>query len=167
VTVTAPDLSVTAKNGIDYYTAENKAVATGDAVVRQKAQTLRAQKITAWFDKDNKLQRAEADGNVVIVQPKKEGGQDIAQADHGTYDLKSNNALLRGNVKLTQGDNHMQGDTATIDLATGYSSLKNTGNSGRVRAIFTPGGGTPGLTSTVPMIKAKQNFEPAYAVGKN
>ena len=167
VTVTGPDLKVTAKNGIDYYTAENKAVAMGNAEVKQKAQTLRAQKITAWFDKNNKLQRAEANGNVVIVQPGKDGGQDIAQADQGTYDIKNNNALLKGHVKLTQGDNHMQGDTATIDLTTGYSTLKNTNAGGRVRAIFTPGGGTPGLTGTVPMVNAKKEFEPAYAVGKN
>jgi lipopolysaccharide export system protein LptA len=168
VTITAPNMSVIAHEGVDYYAAERKAVAKGKAEVKQADQTLRANSITAWFTEGNKIDRAEARGNVVIVR-KTPQGDDIAQADQGDYSPGKDSAVLRGNVKLTQGDNHMQGDVATINLKTGYSTLKNTGSTGRVRAIFVPGGNSPApnLTATVPMPNAKKEFQPASSsVGK-
>ena len=164
ISITAPEINVTAQSGIDYFAGERKAVATGKAVATQNNQTLKAETITAWFNKDNKLERASANGNMLITQ-KTDKGTDIAQANAGEYNILTQEAVLRGNVRLTQGENHMQGDTATINLKTGVSTLANNPqNGGRVRAIFTPGGTSPmpSVTASVPMIPAKKSPEMPY-----
>jgi len=170
LTLTTPTMTVTAHKTMEYYGAENKAIARGNADVTQPGQKLKADVITAWIDKaTNKLDHAEAVGNVLINHNTPQG-QDIAQADKGLYSAAKNTADLYGNVRLTRGTNHMQGDHATIDLTTGYSTLQNApGGSGRVRAVFTPGDSSaplPGVTTPADaMIPVKKKFEEPYALG--
>lgn len=168
VTLTSPKAVVTSQTGMDYYAKERKAVSKGPAIVTQGEDKLQADTITAWLTEKNELHHAVAVGHVIITQKTKDG-LSIAQSDRGDYDAVKKNAVLTGNVKLTQGDNHMQGDKATIDMVTGYSTLQNNaGSGGRVRAIFSSDGGKsamPGMTNAVPTIKAKENFEQPYAVG--
>lgn len=169
VTLKSPKAVVTSKTGMDYNALEHKAVSKGAAVVTQGADKIQADQLTAWLTDKNELSKAEARGHVLITQKNKDGTT-IAQADRGDYDAVKKTAVLTGNVKLTQGQNHMQGDQATIDLATGYSTLKNDpATGGRVRAIFNSGGNDnfmPGVQSSVPSITPKQNFQQPYAVGK-
>lgn len=174
VTLKSPSGDVTSVNGMDYFAKERKAVSKGAATVTQKTETLKAQSLTAWMNEKNELSRAEAVGNVVITQ-KTEDGTNIAQAQRGTYDAAKQIAVLTGDVKLTQGQNYMQGDKATINLATGYSSLQNNqGTGGRVRAIFTPDSDNgnavsvmPSLNQGMPAITPKKKFEQPYAVGNS
>lgn len=165
VTLTAPGFSVEANDNVQYFMAENKAAATGGVTLTQKEQTLKAQSATAWFDKDNRLLRANADGNVVMTQNTSEGKQ-VAQAQHARYDAVTAKVLLNGDVRLARGDNFMQGAAATVDLNTGYSSLQNDSAGGRVRAVFTPGGGgtapLPQQAIAVPVVPGKKNPEGAY-----
>lgn len=169
VVLKSPKATVTAQNGMDYFATERKAISKGPAVVTQGTDKIQADGMTAWLTEKNELQRAQARGHVLITQKNKDGTS-IAQADSGEYDAVKKTAALTGNVKLTQGDNHMQGDKATIDLATGYSSLQNNAASGgRVRAIFNPNGGDnfmPNVQSAVPAISPKKEFEQPYAVGR-
>ncbi len=166
VKLTAPDTQVLAHGTVQYQVSERKATAAGGVTVTQKQQTLKAQAITAWFDKDNKLTRAVADKNVVMTQQTTQGPQ-VAQAQHADYDAGSGKVTLTGDVKLARGTNYMQGAKASVDLKTGYSSLQNDPARGsRVRAIFTPGGGEPTSLPqqaiAVPMVPGKKNPQEAY-----
>ncbi len=170
ITLNTETISVTAHKGMEYNAATGQATARGNAEVKDGTQNLKAETITAWLDKEsNKLQRATANGNVLITHQGKDG-TDIAQSNSAKYDAVKNIVELIGNVKLTRGTNHMQGDHATVDLTTGTSSLQNNAaTGGRVRAIFTPGDSSaplPNVKSSVPMIESKKQFEQPYAVGR-
>lgn len=141
LSLTAPNMTAKAKDRMEYHAAENKAIAKGHAEVAQPGQKIKADTITAFMDQDKgDLIRANAIGNVFITKQQAKN-VDIAQARQADYDVTKNNVELRGDVKLTRGDNHMQGEHAVIDLETGYSTLKNPAGSGkgRVRAIFNTG----------------------------
>jgi len=170
VTLETPKLSVSSQNGMIYDAANGKATATGNAHVREPTRDVKADTVTAYIAKGtNKLERATAIGNVLITMNGKEG-KDIAQSQRADYDLVKNTITLDGDVRLTRGSNHMQGDHATVDLTTGVSSLQNKPNTGgRVRAIFNSGDSTtplPSVTGSVPMVNSKKEFEQPYAVGK-
>jgi lipopolysaccharide export system protein LptA len=170
VTLTTETITVTSHDGMEYNAADGKAIARGKAEVKDGVQTLKADIITAWMQQGtNKLHRATASGNVLITHQGKDG-TDIAQARNAAYDAVRNTVDLKGDVKLTRGANHMQGDHATVDLTTGTSSLQNNAaTGGRVRAIFTPGDSSsplPNVKSSVPMIESKKQFEQPYAVGR-
>lgn len=175
VTLTAPKATVSAQTGMDYFARERKAVSKGPAVVTQGTDTLKARAITAWLTEQNDLSKATAQGNVIITQKAKDGTSNIAQADRGDYDAVKKTVSLNGNVRLTQGQNHMQGDKATMDLNTGYSALQNNpASGGRVRAVFTPAGDKEGdssaksfiNSSAIPTIAPKKDYQQPYAVGK-
>lgn len=141
VSLTAPKMTATSKERMEYHAKDNKAVLQGNAEVSQPGQKIKAAKITAFFDeKTDQLIRAQAVGSVLITK-QAANGTDIAQSRQADYDVRSNSVELKGDVKLTRGDNHMQGDHAVIDLATGYSTMKNTAGAGkgRVRAVFHTG----------------------------
>lgn len=143
VTLTTPEMKVTSRKTMTYSAKDKKATATGQAEVLQKNQKLKADHITAFFSQDtNKLERAEAQGNVLMTRQNADKTTDIAQSNSAYYNMTTNMVDLKGRVRLTRGENHMQGDHAIIDLATGHSTMKHTPGSknGRVRAIFTVGG---------------------------
>lgn len=149
IRLTAPNMTVTATEKLTYNQQENKASAFGNAVVTTPGRTLKAQQIDAWFmtgakNKDSamgNLQRAAARGNVMIKTDK-----EILQANNADYNAVSQEAVMTGNVKLTQGQNHLQGERAVVNMKTGLSQLfgstsgnVGTSSGGRVRALFFPG----------------------------
>ena len=167
ITLNTPTMTVVSHESMEYNALDSKAVARGTAQVTQPGQNLQADVITAFLEKDsNTLQRVEAVGHVLITRDNKtKNDKDIAQAQRGVYDAVKNTVDLFGDVKMTQGANHMEGDHATVNLTTGYSTLKNApGKGGRVRAIFTSDKAAPALTA-LPMIDAKKNPEQPYALG--
>ena len=170
VTLTTPQSKVTSTDGMTYDSLQGIATATGNAIITEPDKQLKADKVVATLDTvTNKLKHAVATGHVLITHKSKDG-TDIAQSNHATYDLGSDVINLDGNVKLTRGTNHMEGDTASVNLKTGVSNLKNNSTQGgRVRAIFTPGDQSsplPVVTGTVPMVKGKKEFEQPYVVDK-
>jgi lipopolysaccharide export system protein LptA len=170
-TLTTPAASVTSRNGMVYDSANGKAVATGHAVATEPDKKMTADVITAFIDTDtNKLQRAIATGHVIITHTTPDG-VDVSQSQKATYDMGSDIINLDGDVKLTKGTNHMEGDAAVINLKTGISNLKNNSTQGgRVRAIFNTGDQSSPMqtmTGSMPMVKSKKNFEQPYAVDNN
>lgn len=137
VKLVSPDVTMTSSGPVDYFVDERKIVSKGQTTVQQKEQTLQAHSATAWFSAaTNALEKAVADGDVIITK-QTDKGKEVARAEHAVYDAKANNVLLTKNVRLARGDNFMQGERATIDLITGYSTLQNDQQkNGRVRAIF-------------------------------
>lgn len=158
ITLDTPQMNAVAHKTMDYNAAENKATATGNAMVKNPTQQVNGETITAWLEKDtNRLLRAEASGHVVITRKAPDGTADIARSGNAVYDADKNTAHLTGNVKMARGENFMQGDDAVIDMTTGHATLTNkTASTGakpaRVRAIFSTAGNGDKPASGTPVI---------------
>lgn len=119
----------------------------GNVVVIQGTMRLQTDKLVIAYDNTNQassstdqgsIRKIDAYGNVVVVSP-----TETAKGDKGVYDVAGQFITLTGNVILTQGENIIRGNRLVMNLATGKSQIKSnpqTGNGGRVKGIFTPGG---------------------------
>lgn len=148
--VTETDV-VTARDSLEYWTEQRLAVARGDAVATRDRNKVRADMLIALFEEgdggDLEIDRIDADGNVVVTTP-----TDVARGSKGVYDLDSNIATLTGDVRITRGQNQLNGQVAEVNLNTGISRVLSGGPQGgaegRVRGLFVPGqdagGGIPG-----------------------
>ena len=127
---------VTATESMEYFVTERLGVATGDAEMTRGTDNVRADVLRVEFVEDEEgeltVSRATAVGDVVITTP-----EDVAASDEAVYDLVANMATLIGNVRLTRGDNHLNGSRAEVDLETGISRLLAAGE-GPVRALLVP-----------------------------
>lgn len=141
---------ITARDSLEYWEKRNIAVARGNAIAVRGDNRLRADILTAYFvnDKDgkNRVKRVDAYDNVVITTP-----DEVVRSTRGVYNVDTGIAVLTGDVKITRGDNQLNGDSAEVNLNTGVSRLFGKQND-RVRGIFTP--------DDVPAPKANDN-EPA------
>jgi lipopolysaccharide export system protein LptA len=84
------------------------------------------------------VERMDAFGNVVMSS-----NQSIARSDKGVYTVATGLAVLSGSVKITRGENQLNGDTAEVNLNTGISRILSGGATasnpgGRVRGLFAP-----------------------------
>jgi lipopolysaccharide export system protein LptA len=136
---------VTAKDSLEYWQGEMVVVARGDAQVVQpdRGRSVRAETLTGFFreNEDGKvvLYQVEAAGNVRI-----ERGDQVARAAKAVYNLDNEIATLTGGVKITQGQNQLNGDSAEFNLGTGVSRLMGSGTSdGRVQTLIVPGSSPP------------------------
>lgn len=102
--------------GKHLFTAKGKA-----AIIRDKGQ-VKADTILIEFteneDKKLEINLMTAKDNVIITTK-----EETATGDKAVYYPKSNEAVLTGNVKLTKGDNNLQGGEATVNLNTGISRI--------------------------------------------
>lgn len=131
-----PQDTVTARDSLEFWQAQNLAVAKGNAVAKREGQELRADTLTALLEKDKdgkqSISRVSADGHVVIVTK-----EEVVQADKGTYDTVKEKAVMTGHVQITRGKNQLNGDRAEIDMKTGVSRLISTKGS-RVQGLLVP-----------------------------
>jgi lipopolysaccharide export system protein LptA len=122
---------------------------TGGAQVVEEQKRVRADRFVAYFKEEGgkqSLKRVEAHGNVIITTP-----TEIARGNRGDYDSESQVATLSGNVRLTRGDNQLNGDRAEVNMKTGISKLlagesgpasvsrTNPAEGKRVRVLLMPG----------------------------
>ena len=143
-----PTEVITARDSLEYYRERQLAVARGNARVVQtrnnEKNELSGDLITAVFAEapggELKIDRIDAKGSVVLTTPR-----DVVQGSEGTYNVKDNTATISGNVKITRGDNQLNGGSAFVDMNTGISRLAaarpGDGGGGRVRGLFVPGEG--------------------------
>jgi len=136
---------VTAKDSLEYWQDEMVVVARGDAQVVQPdhGRSVRAETLTGFFRENEEgkvvLYQVEAAGNVRI-----ERGEQVARAAKAVYNLDNELATLTGGVKITQGQNQLNGDSAEFNLRTGVSRLMGSGTSdGRVQTLIVPGSSPP------------------------
>jgi lipopolysaccharide export system protein LptA len=127
---------ITARDSLEYWEKRNLAVARGDAVAVRGENRMRADVMTAEFTKDtagkSKVSRVHVYDNVVISSP-----GEIVRGDRGTYNLDTGIAVLTGSVKITRGQNQLNGERAEVDLNTGVSKLFGGGPQG-VRGYLVP-----------------------------
>ncbi len=160
--LTTPTEVVTARDALEYWEQRQVAVARGDAlVVTQDGRRLRGDLLTAYFvpqprdsaseaspapqtsrpgtgsgeaGGQSRLQRIEAFGNVHISTE-----TEIAVGDRGIYNADTGIAVLAGNVRITRGQNQLNGDYAEVNMNTGVSRLLSRPDSdNRVRGLFVP-----------------------------
>lgn len=174
--LTTPNDVLTARDDLEYWSAKHMAVARGDAVVVTKdhrriaadvlvaytsgqdaqppaSQKVAAQKPAATTDDplaaSGKLEKVEAFGHVVISTP-----TDVVTGGRGVYVPETGIALLVDHVRITRGQNQLEGSEAEVNLKSGVSRLiaarKGKAGHGRVNGLLVPNeaqaaaGGIPG-----------------------
>jgi lipopolysaccharide export system protein LptA len=84
------------------------------------------------------IERVDAFGNVLMSSD-----QSIARSEKGVYTVSTGMAVLTGGVKITRGENQLNGEMAEVNLNTGVSRILSgtptaASPGGRVRALFAP-----------------------------
>lgn len=137
--VTAED-EITADRQIEYWEKKRMAVARGNAYAIRGERRLRADVLSAHFrpfEGKTQVYKVEAFDNVYVVLE-----DDTVTADRAIYNVESGIATLTGSVKITRGENQLNGCVAEIDLGSGASTLKGCGGTGkdqgRVRGLIVP-----------------------------
>ena len=149
--IEAPDQTITASESLEYWGVERRAVARGDARAedRQRDVTLNADVIEAILSPDAvtgasgggqsaaktdrpAIEVLRAWGRVTIAT-----ATEIVRGDRGEYDTVDERAVLTGNIRISRGQNQLNGARAVIDLKSGVSRLES-GDGRRVRSIFYP-----------------------------
>ncbi len=161
--LTTPNNVITAKDDLEYRPQKHMAVARGNAIVTTTdskriaadtlvaytADTLAAAATPASGNPaakgpsdplvaSGKLQRVEAFGNVSVRTP-----TDTVTGDRGVYVPDSGMARLGGNVRITRGQNQLNGAEADVNMKTGIATLigQRPGagqNSSRVHGLVVP-----------------------------
>jgi lipopolysaccharide export system protein LptA len=156
--LTTPNDTITAKDDLEYWPQKHMAVARGNAIVTTNdAKRVAADTLVAYTT-DNppppsaspapastaakpsndplaasgKLQRVEAFGNVSIRTP-----TDTVTGDRGVYVPDTGMARLAGNVRITRGQNQLNGAEADVNMKTGIASLVAQ-KTGRVHGLVVP-----------------------------
>lgn len=126
---------ITAKDSLEYWDAKQLAVARGDATVIENENRLVADILTAHIKKaasgKQEVERIDALGGVLISTK-----SEIVRGEEGVYEVPKQIATVCGNVKITRGENQLNGDCAVVDLKTGRSRM--TGGSGKVKGLILP-----------------------------
>jgi lipopolysaccharide export system protein LptA len=154
--LTTPNDVITARDDLEYWPQKRMAVARGNAVVtttdakRVAADTLvayttdsapAAAKATAPpsgkpsgdpLAASGKLQRVEAFGNVSVRTP-----TDTVTGDRAVYVPDTGMARLGGNVRITRGQNQLNGAEADVNMKTGIATLVAQ-KAGRVHGLVVP-----------------------------
>jgi lipopolysaccharide export system protein LptA len=129
---------ITARDSLEYWEKRQLAVARGAAEAvrdkrRVKADVLSAQ-LAEGPGKEMKLRRVDAFGNVDVRTD-----QEVARGDKGVYLVDQGTATLIGGVRITRGQNQLNGEVAEVNLNTGVSRLlSGPQGSSRVRALVVP-----------------------------
>lgn len=132
----ATQLTVTAKQNLEYWEKKNLAVARGGAVAQSGDRKIVADIISAYIEESGKseteLSRVEAIGGVVITTP-----EDSAKGKEAVYDAKTGVATLCGDVEIRRGANVLRGRCAEVNLNTGVSKLL--GGGGGIQGVLPKG----------------------------
>ncbi len=154
--LTTPHDTVTARDSIEYYAGDHKAIARGNAlIVADDGRSIAADVITGYFasqasgasqakpaaqsadtlNESGNLQKVEAVGHVVIKTQ-----TDTATGDSGVYLPPTGQARLGGNVHIIHGPNELAGSDALVNMKTGIATLL-AGPGGQVSGVILPGSG--------------------------
>jgi lipopolysaccharide export system protein LptA len=163
--LTTPTQVLTAHDDLEYWSQRHMAVARGDAVaITNDGRRLEADTLVAYTTEtpangtpataagapiatqvaakpgatqdplasSGKLQKVEAYGHVVVRTV-----TDTVTGDRAVYVPDTGIARVAGRVRITRGQNQLNGSEAEVDLKTGISRLL-AGNTGRVQGLVVP-----------------------------
>lgn len=175
--LTNPQDVLTARDDIEYWPDRHMAVARGDAVViSNDGRRLSADTLVAYFKPSNtpagapqaadakpapattaaatqtdplaassKVERVEAFGHVVVRT-----ATDTVTGDRGVYIPETKIALILDNVRITRGQNQLNGARGVVDMNTGVADL-----------LSAPGARVQGLVVPNSVNNADTNAQPA------
>jgi len=177
--LTTPNDVLTARDDLEYWPQKRMAVARGNAVVvTNDAKRVASDTLVAYMHDDaanppspgakaplpakpaagsagqdplaasGKLERVEAFGKVSIRTP-----TDTVTGDRGVYVPDTGKARLAGNVRITRGQNQLNGQEADVNMKTGVATLL-AAPSGRVRGLVLPNDQSNKSLSQDPLAKA-------------
>lgn len=133
-----PDTDIRADRQLEYWQNKNMAVARGNARSTRDGSTLRADVLAAYFAPDaagnTGVSRLEAFDNVSIVT-----SDETVSSRRAVYDVNTSVAVLTGAVKITRGENQLNGCRAEVNVDSGVSRLSACGpdsGGGRVRGLI-------------------------------
>lgn len=163
-----PNQRITARDSLEYWPQRRMAVARGGAVVvtsdnrRIAADTLVAHFAEApragqqparaatpaptapqrpgglpGMSENSRIERVEAFGAVEIRTP-----EEVVRGDRGTYSPPTGLARLAGTVRITRGENQLNGQEAIVDLRSGVSRLVSAPGQ-RVQGLIVPDQAAP------------------------
>ena len=167
---------ITARDSLEYWSGRRMAVARGDALVvdRQEDRRIRADTLVAYFLEDapgaaagaparppppvrpaaapggreapgaGRIDRIEAFGNVEIRT-----AAEVVRGDRGVYSPATCMARLLGTVRITRGDNQLNGREAIVNMCTGVARLVSSPG-GRVQGLIQPNQDSSGGASPAP-----------------
>jgi lipopolysaccharide export system protein LptA len=168
--LTTPTDVLTARDDLEYWAQKHMAVARGDAVVQTSdARRLAADTLVAYttdappppggatsastkasaaddpLGSSGKLQKVEAYGHVSVRTP-----TDMVTGDRAIYVPETGIARIGGTVRITRGQNQLNGSEAEVNMKTGVSRLLSS-STGRVQGLMVPNDKTnPQLGSELP-----------------
>lgn len=135
--ITTKDV-VTARDSLEYYEARELTVARGDAVAVRGNDRLRADVLIGQLrkmpDGSTQMERIDGSGSVVVTT-----ATDVAVSDKMVYSIADNVAVLIGNVKITRGDNQLNGEAAEMNMTTKINRVIAGPAAGRVSGLLIPG----------------------------
>lgn len=169
--LTATDNRVTARDSLEYWPQRRMAVARGGAVVdAPENRRIRGDTLVAFFLEEaaagaparpaappptpgapgqpqtGRIERVEAYGNVEVRT-----ATEVVRGERAVYSPVTSLSRVLGNVRITRGENQLNGNEAIVNLATGVARLVSTPGA-RVQGLIvpqseeattTPPGGTP------------------------
>jgi lipopolysaccharide export system protein LptA len=145
--------TITARDSLEYWEKRQLAVARGNAEAVREQKKIKADVLSAQLaegaNKEMRLRRVDAFGNVDVRTD-----QDVARGEKGVYMADQEKATLIGNVRITRGQNQLNGEVAEVDLKTGVSRLLSN-QQGRVRALMVPNKEPPQPTKQPPQQPGK------------
>lgn len=123
--------TITARDSLEYWEGRALAIARGDAVALHEDKRVAANVLSAHLAEDkktgqNRVRQIDAFEKVNVSDP-----QQVATGDKGIYNLDSDLATLLGNVRITHGDDHLEGEYGEVNLKTNVSRILSASNAGR------------------------------------
>jgi len=152
--LTTPQEVLTSRDSMEYWPQKHMAVARGAAhVVTQDQRQIFADTLVGYFQDRNaapraaaagskegsQLERVEAFGNVEIRTP-----SEVVRGDRGVYSEVTGIARLLGGVRITRGDNQLNGQEAIVNMRSGVARLVSTPGQ-RVQGLIIPQQGQQAL----------------------
>ena len=169
LSLTTPTQVLTSRDSLEYWSQRRMAVARGNAVAvdNQEGRRIGADTLVSYLLAEDapaaapaapvrpaaangraaapapgagKVDRVEAFGHVEIRTP-----TEVVRGDRGVYSPATGMARLLGNVRITRGDNQVNGREAIVNLRTGVARLVSASDRGeRVRGLIVPQQDKPG-----------------------
>jgi len=132
-----------AADRIEVQDRADRAIFSGNVVVRQAELSLNAERLTVAYSDTGGIQieRLDASGGVTVRSP-----SETARGQYAIYDLNDRLITLVGGVVLTRGESQVRGGRLVLDLDSGRAVMDggartpagtSAGTGGRVTGTFT------------------------------
>lgn len=149
---------------LEVFDQDQKAIYKGNVIVKQGETTMKAAKITVFYDRRGSVPLgtkatsapiAETGDNTALKRVEAEGGvavfsrDQVATGERAVYDRSTDIVTMTGNVTLSKGQNITRGQKLVYNVGTGIATME-AGASGRVSSSFTPNDSAPSPKSKTP-----------------